>query len=122
MAAVYPRDGDDDPRTWPSARRLDAVAFDLVGGNAAPPQGVEQAAALLMNKLAMYQQFALAAYIQARPLFERALALAEKVLGPEHPATTAVLNNLALMLQEQGDLDAAAPLGERAVANAEKIL
>jgi hypothetical protein len=31
----------------------------------------------------------------ARPLYERALAIREKVPGPEHPDTAASLNNLA---------------------------
>jgi hypothetical protein len=43
----------------------------------------------------------------ARPLFERALAIKEKVLGPEHPSTATILNNLALLVQDQGDLAAA---------------
>ena len=34
----------------------------------------------------------------ARPLFERALAIREKALGPEHPDTAGSLNNLACLL------------------------
>jgi hypothetical protein len=33
----------------------------------------------------------------ARPLYERALAISEKVRGPEHPDTARSLNNLALL-------------------------
>jgi Tetratricopeptide repeat len=45
---------------------------------------------------------------------ERALAICEKVLGPEHPDMAQSLNNLALLLQDQGsDLAAARPLQER---------
>jgi hypothetical protein len=40
-----------------------------------------------------------AAYSVARPLFERALAIRGKVLGPEHPETAASLNNLARVIQ-----------------------
>ena len=40
----------------------------------------------------------------ARPLYERALAIYEKSLGPDHPNTAFSLNNLAGLLQAQGDL------------------
>jgi len=38
---------------------------------------------------------------------ERALAIREKALGPEHPETAESLNNLASLLKDQGDLAAA---------------
>jgi tetratricopeptide (TPR) repeat protein len=38
------------------------------------------------------------------------------VLGPEHPLTGASLNNLGILLTKQGDLAAARPLLERALA------
>jgi hypothetical protein len=41
----------------------------------------------------------------------------EKALGPEHPDTARGLNNLAGLLQDQGDLAAARPLFERSLAN-----
>jgi tetratricopeptide (TPR) repeat protein len=58
----------------------------------------------------------------ARPLFKRALAIYEKVLGSEHPSTATSLNNLASLLQAQGDLAGARPLNERALAIREKAL
>ncbi|HKD29719.1 MAG TPA: tetratricopeptide repeat protein [Xanthobacteraceae bacterium] len=39
---------------------------------------------------------------------------ARKALGPEHPAKAASLNNLAALLQDQGDLERPRPLYERA--------
>ena len=56
----------------------------------------------------------------ARPLYERALAIREKVLGPGHPHTVSTLNNLARVLLDQGDLAAARAFQERAVASREK--
>ena len=53
----------------------------------------------------------------ARPLYERALAIFEKALGPEHPDTARSLNNLASLLQAQGDL-----AGARALLRASKEL
>jgi tetratricopeptide (TPR) repeat protein len=62
------------------------------------------------------------AYSAARLLLERALAVREKALGPEHPATATSLNNLALLLHAKGDLAGARPLLERALAIREKAL
>jgi tetratricopeptide (TPR) repeat protein len=58
----------------------------------------------------------------AQPLYERALTIREKVLGPEHRGTATILNNLAKLLERQGDLAAARPLYEPALAIDEKVL
>jgi tetratricopeptide (TPR) repeat protein len=55
-------------------------------------------------------------------LYERALAIWEKQLGPDHPDTATSLNNLAGLLQAQGDFGGARPLYERALAIREKQL
>jgi tetratricopeptide (TPR) repeat protein len=39
----------------------------------------------------------------ARPLYERALAIREKTLGPEHYDTAESLNALAVVLSNEGD-------------------
>lgn len=46
---------------------------------------------------------------------ERALAIRERVLGPEHPDTAESLNNIGIVLQEQGDLAGARLYFERAL-------
>ena len=102
LAAVYPKDVFDDPKTWPRARRLDALALALVNDDTALPEGAEEQVADLLSGLEAYRQGSLAAYAQARPLFERALAIREKALGPEHPDTATSLNNLASLLQDAG--------------------
>ena len=66
-----------------------------------------------MDWLAEYRERLLAAYPAARPLYERALAIREKALGPEHPDTATSLDHLASLLQAQGDLNGARPLVER---------
>ena len=109
MAAVYPEGVFNDPDTWPRARRLDGLALALVGGDAAPPERTEKPAAVLLDGLATYRHAALAAYAQARPLCERALAIREKALGPEHPDTATSLDHLALLLKAQDDLAGGAP-------------
>jgi tetratricopeptide (TPR) repeat protein len=123
LAAVYPgAQVFSDPKAWLRARRLDAVTMGLVGGDAQLPKGAEQPATYLIDRLASYRHGALAAYAQARVLLERALAICEKALGPEHPSTAGCLNNLALLLKAQGNLAEAVPLYERALAIDEKAL
>ena len=41
-------------------------------------------------------------YVQAEPLYKRALAINEKALGPDHPSTGTSLNNLAQLYSNQG--------------------
>ena len=56
------------------------------------------------------------------PLFERALAIREKTLGPEHPDTAESLINLGSLLHDKGEFAGARPLFERALAINEKAL
>src|SRR5207253_2756919 len=58
----------------------------------------------------------------ARPRFERALAIQEEALGPDHPDTATIVNKFAEMLYNRGELDIARPLSERALAIREKAL
>jgi Tfp pilus assembly protein PilF len=51
-------------------------------------------AARLLNNTGYYLNDH-AQYEQAKPLYERALAIREQVLGPNHPDTANSLNNLA---------------------------
>jgi hypothetical protein len=46
----------------------------------------------------------------ARLLFERALTVREKVLGPEHPDTAVSLSNIARLLNNIGQVNEAEPL------------
>ena len=61
-------------------------------------------------------------YAGARPLYERALAIYEKALGPEHPNTNVARRNLARLLLDSGNADVALSLGEVALAAHEKLL
>jgi Tfp pilus assembly protein PilF len=122
MAAIYRLARLYDSEGWPRARRLDTLAIALVGEGVAVPAGAEAAASLLLDRLATYRQNALAAYHpEACALFEWALATAEKALGPGHPVTAAILNNLAGSLRSRSDISAALALHERALAIAESI-
>jgi tetratricopeptide (TPR) repeat protein len=122
LATVYPRNVYNDPKTWPRARRLDPLALALVDGSAALPDGVEKEAAQLLIGLESYREAALGAYAQARKLSERALEIREAKSGPEHPDTAQSLDNLARLLQAQGDLAGARPLFDRALRIYERTL
>jgi hypothetical protein len=46
----------------------------------------------------------------------------EKVLGEEHPATLMSMDNLAIVLEEQGKYDEAHTLYQRAISGRRKVL
>ncbi len=60
-------------------------------------------------------------YAEAEPLYERALAIQEEVLGAEHPDVAVSLNNLAALYYAQGRYAEAEPLYERALGVGEKV-
>ena len=74
----------------------------------------------LNNLAGLYQDTGRLA--EAEPLYERALAITEKALGPDHPDLAIRLNNLAELYRATGRLAEAEPLLERAVAILEKVL
>ena len=59
-------------------------------------------------------------YAEAEPLFKRALAIVEKVKGPEHPDVALALANLATVYEAQGRYADAEPPYVRALAIWEK--
>jgi tetratricopeptide (TPR) repeat protein len=58
----------------------------------------------------------------ARPLFERALVIDEKMLGAEHQRTATDMSNLARVLRDTGHANEAEPLFHNAIAISEKAL
>jgi RNA polymerase sigma factor (sigma-70 family) len=55
-------------------------------------------------------------------VYEEVVATRTRVLGADHPDTLASMNNLAAVLQDQGDLGAARQLHERVVAASRRVL
>ncbi|HEX9652112.1 MAG TPA: tetratricopeptide repeat protein, partial [bacterium] len=55
-------------------------------------------------------------YEKAEPLYLRALAIREKVHGPNHPSVALVLRNLGTLYKRAGRLDEAEKVKERARA------
>jgi len=114
LATAYPSDGYDNPASWPRSAPL--TPHVLMGCDAEMVSAAASAECVeLLNHAGEYFHGRVA-YMGARPLYERALAIREKALGPDHRDTAESLNNLALLLKDQGDIAAARPLLERAVA------
>ena len=88
-----------------------------LGGARAREDGPDEAAALSERVFQMYEQ---GRYQEALPLAQKALALREQALGPDHPDLTPGLNNLAALYDVLGDFDRAEPLYLRALAITEK--
>ncbi len=55
-------------------------------------------------------------YATAEPLYQRALAIREQALGPNHPAVATILENLAMLYRKTGRDQEAEPLEKRAQA------
>ncbi len=68
-----------------------------------------------LNNLAELYQ-ARGHYAEAEPLYERSLAIQEKVLGPEHPDVATSLENYAALLRETARADEAERMEARAKA------
>ena len=54
--------------------------------------------------------------VAAKPLYQRARAIREMALGPEHPSVATSLENYAVLLRETGRGAAAAKMKARAKA------
>jgi tetratricopeptide (TPR) repeat protein len=102
-----------DVRTWP---RLDPLAphAQVIVGHADDAE-ISEPTGRLMNALGLLTQ-SKARYDDAEPLCRRALAIAERSCGPDHPNVAARLNDLASLLQDTNRLSEAEPLYRRALA------
>jgi len=80
-----------------------------------------QETATALNNLALTYAL-LARYMEAEPLYRRAIDIGEKTLGKDDPAVAARYNNLASLLRVQGKYDQAEPLYRRAIEINERAL
>jgi tetratricopeptide (TPR) repeat protein len=113
MGAVFPRESHD-VRTWPGCARLLPHALTATGHAEAMDAELE-ATSVLLTRAAGYL-WARAELAQARPLYERALAMLETQFGADHPNTAHGLDSLGNVLHDLGDLPAARDYHERALA------
>jgi len=79
-----------------------------------------EAAGALWNNLGYHLQD-IADLARARAAFQRALAILEKQLGPEHPQVAIGVNNLGSVLRDLGDLAGARAAHEQALAIDEQV-
>ena len=109
-----------DMTTWVKCGQLMphlATATDL-----AAEWGIESnRAAFLNNEAGFYLQH-YGNLAEARPYYERALAIKEKALGPDHPDTALSLNNLGGVLGAMGEYKDALPYVKQALSIWEKQL
>jgi Tfp pilus assembly protein PilF len=121
VAAAFPgADFLSEPRTWPTCARYLPHAVAVVS-HVGDTDYAAPGTAWLLNHMGLYLD-ARAQFAEAKPYYERALAIREQVLGPQHPNTAISLNNLGALLRVQGDLAGAKPYLERALAIQEQVL
>jgi tetratricopeptide (TPR) repeat protein len=104
----------EDVRVWPVAARLlphVLATIDHADAVGADPTST----ARLLHEAGRYL-WGRAEHVQARMLHERALAIREAHLGPDHPDTAATLNSLANVLRDLGNPYTARAHLERALA------
>jgi tetratricopeptide (TPR) repeat protein len=125
LRADLPAQVTGAPEAWPRWALLLPHVLAVTGflghaGDLRHGQETAAAGAWLLDRAGTYLQVR-ARLPEARPLLERALAIAEAVHGPDHPEVAIRLNNLALILGGLGESAAARPLLERALAITETV-
>jgi tetratricopeptide (TPR) repeat protein len=111
---------DPEFPNWPLCERLLPHAQACAEWIERFEMALEEAARLL-NQAGYYLHLR-ARYTEAEPLFRRALAIREQVLGSDHPDTAQSLSNLAAKYKAQGCYGEAEPLYWRALAITESAL
>jgi tetratricopeptide (TPR) repeat protein len=102
-----------DVRNWPT---LDPLVPHVRTVTAhADAAGIPEPTARLMNQLGLLLEVK-ALHAEAEPLLRRAVAIKERILGPDHPNVAACIGNLAHLLHATNRLDEAEPLMQRALA------
>lgn len=89
---------------------LSAVPAPAHSQPATAQESLEEARSFNQEVVRLYEQ---GRYDAALPFAQRALAIQEKVLGPEHPNVAMSLNDLALLYRAKGDYARADPARHR---------
>jgi tetratricopeptide (TPR) repeat protein len=120
-----------DPRSWALFARLlphAQAAASLVHDDGPAARFTARFMREVERHLEDYDDY-LASLLQAqselsskRLELERALAVSERTVGPDHPDTATASESLGVLLQAQGDFAAARPLLERALSIRERVL
>ena len=94
-----------------------ALAVSIAGPNPARAQSADELDALNTQVNQLYQA---GKFSEATPIAQQALALAERLNGPDHPTVVVTLGNLAVLHLLQGRYAEAEPLYKRSVGNPRK--
>jgi len=110
---AFPFDSDD-VGTWPVCSRL--LPHALAAAEHAEALDVaSDSTGRLLNQTGLYLKER-ARFVEAKEMYERALAINEAAYGPDHPQVAIRLNNLGGVLQDLGDMEGAKKMFERALA------
>ncbi|WNZ44126.1 tetratricopeptide repeat protein [Leptolyngbya boryana CZ1] len=104
---------------------IDVASLQVVQGQAPPPLSAAQAAQWKETeglRAEMYRLYQAGEFGKAIELAEKVLAIAEKILPPNHPNLAQSINNLAFLYRAQGRLSEAEPLLQRALKIRETVL
>ena len=122
----------NDVRNWPACRRLETHAAAVLTFPSETSKAAQETTLplpkyrlLLVGRMRVQFAYAVyldlrAAYGEAEPLMRRALALAERIFGPDHHFVAVCLNKLARLLGKTNRFAEAEPLMRRALAISEK--
>jgi tetratricopeptide (TPR) repeat protein len=110
---AFPFDSDD-VRTWPVCSSL--LSHALISTKLAEELEVApEKTTRLLNQAGLYLK-GKADLLEAKALYKRALAIDEKVHGPDSNDVAIEVSNLGMVLKDLGDLDGAKRCYERALA------
>jgi tetratricopeptide (TPR) repeat protein len=119
VAAAFPS-GPDRPSTWPQSERLLPHALALSVAPLPPGEADEQLVCLL-NSASLYLLYADQG-VRAVDTATQAHECAQQRLGAEHPHTLNACDNLVVSYSMTGRTKDAVELGERVLADCERIL
>ncbi len=112
-AAIPASPPPPDIGSWPIWGPLQTHIATVVA--AADADGIPEPTSRLLNELALFKMER-ADWRQAEPLMRRALAITEKIYGPDHPNVATALNNLAQLLGDTNRFAEAEPMMRRVLA------
>jgi len=101
-----------DFHDWPAFERLLPHGQQII---TKVTDDIEAPLSTLLTQIGFYLHDR-ATHKETEPLYQRALAIDEKNLGPDHPDVALRLNNLAALLQDTNRMEEAEPLMKRALA------
>ena len=109
---AFPFDSDD-VGTWTVCSRL--LSHALAAAEHAEALDVaSDSTGRLLNQIGVYLK-GRAQFVEAKEMFERALAIDEAAYSPDHPDVAIRVNNLGRVLHDLGDLEGAKKMSERAL-------